>query len=104
MDLNMRNIIVDKRGDVWIVDWGMAGAFPPWFEYTNMVLFARAAIKERRLPKSWSLFAPFIAGYYQWYEAEYLRRLEYAFCRSWLDHPKGYFERLRLDITYRRVH
>ncbi|KAK0439048.1 uncharacterized protein EV420DRAFT_1204443 [Desarmillaria tabescens] len=29
MDLNMRNIIVDKRGDVWLVDWGMAGAFPP---------------------------------------------------------------------------
>ncbi|KAK0438152.1 kinase-like protein [Desarmillaria tabescens] len=101
MDLNMRNIIVDKRGDVWLVDWGMDGAFPPWFEYANMVLFARAAIKERRLPKSWVFFAPFVAGNYQWYEAEYLRCLEYDFERSWLDHPKGYFERLRLDITYR---
>ncbi|KAK0438161.1 uncharacterized protein EV420DRAFT_1280252, partial [Desarmillaria tabescens] len=82
MDLNMRDILVDKRGDVWLVDWGKAGAFPPWFEYANMVLFARVAIKERRLPKSWLFFAPFIAGNYRWCEAEYLCHLEYAFERS----------------------
>ncbi|KAK0239726.1 kinase-like protein [Armillaria nabsnona] len=103
MDLNMRNIIVDRRGDVWLVDWGMAGAFPSWFEYANMVLFARAAIKQWRLPKSWLFFASFIAGNYRWYEAEYLRRLQSAFERPWLDHPKGYFERLGLNIAYRRV-
>ncbi|KAK0430777.1 kinase-like protein [Armillaria borealis] len=68
MDLNMRNIIVDRRGKVWLIDWGMAGAFPPWLEYANMILFARAARKDRRWPKSWTFFASFIAGNYQWYD------------------------------------
>lgn len=102
MDLNMRNIIVDRRGDVWLIDWGMAGAFPSWFDYANLVAFARAARKEWRLPKSWLFFASFITGNYQWYEAEYLHRLRYALERPGLDHPKGYFEMLGLDIAFRR--
>ncbi|KAK0216584.1 hypothetical protein EDD85DRAFT_782134, partial [Armillaria nabsnona] len=103
-DLNMRKIIVDRRGEVCLIDCGIADAFPPWLEYANMILFARAARKDRRLPKSWTPFASFIAGNHQWYETEYLHRLEPFFSRSWLYHPKGYFERLQLDITYRCVH
>ncbi len=69
-----------------------------------MILFARVARKDRRLPKSWTPFASFITGNYQWYETEYLHRLEPFFSRPWLHHPKGYFERSGLDITYRCVH
>ncbi|KAG6843214.1 hypothetical protein H0H93_001842, partial [Arthromyces matolae] len=32
-DLNMRNILVDENGTLWIIDWDWAGFFPPWFEY-----------------------------------------------------------------------
>ncbi|KAG6814473.1 hypothetical protein H0H93_012921, partial [Arthromyces matolae] len=32
-DLNMRNILVDENGTLWIVDWDWAGFLPPWFEY-----------------------------------------------------------------------
>ncbi|KAF9029508.1 kinase-like protein [Hymenopellis radicata] len=103
MDLNMRNIMVDGRGEAWLVDWGMAGAFPPWFEYSNLVLFSRAAILSRRLPKSWMFFARFVAGDYRWHEEQYLHRIESAFDGSW-DAPnvsKGYFDRLGLSIEYR---
>ncbi|KAK0484051.1 hypothetical protein IW261DRAFT_1466424 [Armillaria novae-zelandiae] len=58
MDLNMRNIIVDK-GDVWSIDWGLAGTFPSWLDYANLVAFACAARKEWRLPKSWLFFYVF---------------------------------------------
>ncbi|KAF8916634.1 kinase-like domain-containing protein [Mucidula mucida] len=104
MDLNMRNIIVDRKGEVWLVDWGMAGAFPPWFEYANLVLFSRAAIPERRLPKSWMFFARFVAGDYRWYEEQYLHRLDSAFGGSWYESvvPRGYLDRLGLSIEYQR--
>lgn len=32
MDLKMTNILIDANGDVWIIDWGSAGAYPPWFK------------------------------------------------------------------------
>lgn len=35
-DLNMRNILLDNGGQVWIVDWGFSGYFPPWFEHLSM--------------------------------------------------------------------
>ncbi|KAI0789923.1 kinase-like domain-containing protein [Abortiporus biennis] len=101
-DLNMRNIMVNQRGEVWLVDWGMAGAFPPWFEYANLMLFARAAIPKRRLPKTWTFFARFIAGNYRWYDEKYLFRLDPAF--SGLFSPsldtEDYFEKLGLSIEY----
>ncbi|KAF8824180.1 hypothetical protein HHX47_DHR8000152 [Lentinula edodes] len=35
-DLNPRNIIVGLDGTIWMIDWGWAGYFPPWFEYVAM--------------------------------------------------------------------
>jgi hypothetical protein len=35
-DLNMRNILLDNDGQLWIVDWGFSGFFPAWFEYLGM--------------------------------------------------------------------
>ncbi|KAJ3983553.1 hypothetical protein F5890DRAFT_1522356 [Lentinula detonsa] len=48
-DLNMRNLLLDDRGVLWIVDWGFAGFFPPWFEYLGMLY---AAQKDNN-PESW---------------------------------------------------
>ncbi|OAA62741.1 Protein kinase-like domain protein [Niveomyces insectorum RCEF 264] len=31
-DIAPRNLILDKQGTVWMLDWGLAGAYPPGFE------------------------------------------------------------------------
>lgn len=32
LDFNERNILLDDEGKVWLIDWGLAGAYPAWFE------------------------------------------------------------------------
>ncbi|KAG6846234.1 hypothetical protein H0H93_015145, partial [Arthromyces matolae] len=48
-DLNMRNILVDESGTLWIVDWDWAGFLPPWFEY----FAARAAALKDGEEQDW---------------------------------------------------
>ncbi|KZN87470.1 hypothetical protein EN45_060310 [Penicillium chrysogenum] len=31
-DISPRNLILDQNGEVWLVDWAFAGAYPPAFE------------------------------------------------------------------------
>jgi len=35
-DLNPMNLMLDPSGNVWIIDWGAAGAYPPIFEAATM--------------------------------------------------------------------
>ncbi|TBU26205.1 kinase-like protein [Dichomitus squalens] len=35
-DLAPRNMILDARGDLWLVDWGHAGFYPAYMEYFGM--------------------------------------------------------------------
>ncbi|THH17241.1 hypothetical protein EW146_g3538 [Bondarzewia mesenterica] len=55
-DLNMRNILLDDDGRLWIVDWGFSGFFPTWFEYLGM-LFAAQKDRERR---GWQMMVKFM--------------------------------------------
>ena len=56
-DLSMRNIILGRDGRIWLVDWGMSGFYPWWFEYVSTVFAA-----ERDLaPDSWNRLIPLIA-------------------------------------------
>lgn len=32
MDLHMRNLILDRDGKLWLIDWANAGFYPPYFE------------------------------------------------------------------------
>lgn len=32
MDLHTWNMMVDERGQLWLIDWGSAGYYPPFFE------------------------------------------------------------------------
>ncbi|KAK0479887.1 hypothetical protein EDD18DRAFT_1295467 [Armillaria luteobubalina] len=48
-DLNMRNLLLDKDGVLWVVDWGWAGFYPPWFEFLGM----RYATQKDKDPESW---------------------------------------------------
>ncbi|TFK57713.1 hypothetical protein OE88DRAFT_1731036 [Heliocybe sulcata] len=59
-NLSTRNIVVGEDGRLWLVDWGMSGFFPPWFEYiaTMSAAFRDAA------PENWFKYIPLITGYY----------------------------------------
>ncbi|KAG6848494.1 hypothetical protein H0H93_016525 [Arthromyces matolae] len=55
-DLNMRNILVDENGTLWIVDWDWAGFLPPWFEYYA----ARSAALKDMEEEDWFETVPLI--------------------------------------------
>ena len=56
-DLNMRNILLDHDGQLWIVDWGWAGFYPTWFEYLGM----RLAAQKDNEPVEWQTAIKFMA-------------------------------------------
>jgi hypothetical protein len=35
-DIAQRNLILDAQGKVWIIDWGVAGVYPPGFEQATL--------------------------------------------------------------------
>lgn len=48
-DLNMRNLLLDDNGVLWVVDFGWAGFYPRWFEYLGMIY----ASQKDKDPESW---------------------------------------------------
>ncbi|KAJ3756645.1 hypothetical protein EV360DRAFT_71817 [Lentinula raphanica] len=61
-DLHLRNIMLDKKNRVWLIDWAYAGAYPFWFEYVPFGFWANAASPDRRTPRSFARFLDFIVG------------------------------------------
>ncbi|KAI0366760.1 hypothetical protein BV20DRAFT_971496 [Pilatotrama ljubarskyi] len=61
-DLNLRNIIMDKDGYLWLVDWTWAGYYPPWFEYAAMEIQNEDDVVSGTDDKLWRAFIPFICG------------------------------------------
>lgn len=35
-ELSIRNFLLDDNGVLWMMDFGCAGMYPPWFEYVGM--------------------------------------------------------------------
>lgn len=60
-DIHMHNIIVGNDGRLWVVDWGCAGFYPPWFEYIGISPAADAT----RAPKSWKDLVPLVTGVWE---------------------------------------
>ncbi|KAF9031819.1 hypothetical protein BDZ89DRAFT_607734 [Hymenopellis radicata] len=61
-DLNATNIILDKEGSLWLIDWGSAGFYPASFESIGMWYVDGNGEKGDRMPRSWSRYRGFIAG------------------------------------------
>ena len=57
-DLHMQNIILGDDGQLWIIDWDLAGFYPIFFEYIGI------RIMEKVLPPSFNRWIPLITG--QW--------------------------------------
>lgn len=68
-DIAPRNLVLDAQGRVWIIDWGVAGVYPPGFEqaafqvqsprneeFTNMVL-ARLSDRQERVMEQFATIA-----------------------------------------------
>ena len=92
MDLHMNNIIVDRKGMPWIIDWGRAGAFPAWLEYAHLVIW------DERSPKSWIWSARFMVGNYGKYVTDFLNKLYFCWEGPLIDEPLDYFTNLGLDV------
>ena len=56
-DLNMRNLLLDDDGVLWVVDWGWSGFYPPWFEYLAM----KYAAQKDKDPESWQEYIKYMA-------------------------------------------
>lgn len=96
-DLHHRNILLDEAGRVWLVDWGNAGVYPPWWEYVHAAIWKDAARLSSCLPKLIATCLPFIMGNYEIIYQEYWRSLKPKMenvSYDALEEEEGYFERL----------
>nr|VWP00666.1 Uncharacterized protein [Ganoderma boninense] len=61
-DLNSSNIMLDRQGCLWVLDWATAGFYPPSMEAVAMQR-VDAFHYENESPASWLRYRPFIAGH-----------------------------------------
>ncbi|KAI5860894.1 ankyrin repeat protein [Durotheca rogersii] len=74
-----RNIILDREGQLWIIDWDCAGFYPKFFEYAGMYNFIPKAWTKFALWR-WNLFAWIAGGFYD-KESQWLGTIRYIFTR-----------------------
>ncbi|KAJ8481394.1 hypothetical protein ONZ51_g6031 [Trametes cubensis] len=60
-DLNASNVLLDKHGVLWVLDWGTAGFYPPCLEALAMQLVEEELNADLVSP-SWTRYRQFIAG------------------------------------------
>jgi aminoglycoside phosphotransferase (APT) family kinase protein len=59
-DLSPYNIMVDKKGNVVLLDWGFSGAYPIWFEHVALMAYQFNPY----LPRSWYKIMPLYTGWF----------------------------------------
>ncbi|KZV68672.1 hypothetical protein PENSPDRAFT_582059 [Peniophora sp. CONT] len=60
-DLNMSNILLDRGGTVWLIDWAWAGYYPVCLEALAM-RHSNVNVLPDVVPASWERYRTFIAG------------------------------------------
>lgn len=79
-DLAPRNLMVDRRGRLWLIDWDYAGFYPHFFEHAAMQNFVRPGSWGRSAVWRWRLFTWLSVGSYA-REARVLGRFLHQFMR-----------------------
>ncbi|TBU24441.1 kinase-like protein [Dichomitus squalens] len=107
MDIHPRNILIDKNGTPWLIDWGVAGVYPPWFEYAAIAVSVRADHRLREVSAWKDLVANVvaIAGDYLRYYDDYLlvlfrftNGINFDEKAQEMDFPDDYFEKLGITV------
>lgn len=78
-DLAPRNIILDREGQLWLIDWDCAGFYPKFFEYAGMHNFISTGWNKFALWR-WKLFAWIACGFYD-RESRWLEIIRSRFTR-----------------------
>jgi hypothetical protein len=79
-DLAPRNIMLDRSGRPWLIDWDYAGWYPKYIEYAAMHNFLPPAHWNRWAQLRWRLFAYLVAGRFE-KEARVLELVRSRFTR-----------------------
>lgn len=107
MDIHPRNILVDKAGMPWLIDWGIAGVYPPWFEYAALAVSVEAdsRLRNHSAWKDLVANAEAVAGDYSRYYDDYLLLLfqntngiNFDDRATGMDFPDDYFEKLGITL------
>ncbi|KAK0469757.1 uncharacterized protein EV420DRAFT_1634172 [Desarmillaria tabescens] len=64
VDLAMCNLVVGDDGQLWLIDFGEAGFYPPWFEFVNMLGDQIVAAWGKERDAIWRALIPFICDPY----------------------------------------
>ncbi|KAI1376825.1 ankyrin repeat protein [Hypoxylon crocopeplum] len=78
-DLAPRNIILDREGQLWLIDWDFGGFYPTFFEYAGMHNFISKGWNKSALWR-WKLFAWIASGFYD-RESRWLEIIRSRFTR-----------------------
>ncbi|PYH36336.1 phosphotransferase family protein [Aspergillus neoniger CBS 115656] len=65
-DLVPRNLLLSPSGELWLLDWDLAGFYPIYFEYASMYNFI--------IPQAWGWFARWRWYLFTWIAAGSYRR------------------------------
>ncbi|EJF64980.1 kinase-like protein [Dichomitus squalens LYAD-421 SS1] len=95
-DLAPRNMILDARGDLWLVDWGFAGFYPPFMEYLGMEVWLLETpwLSERTWAAWWGRFRWTV---FRWITAGSFYRYRKAWNAHAIIHTRTH--RFRLEDT-----
>jgi len=64
-DLAPRNILIDRLGQLWVLDWDYAGWYPRYFEYAAMQNFPVPQVWTRFARARWFLFTWITVGRFE---------------------------------------
>ena len=80
-DLAPRNFLLDPSGQLWLLDWDLAGFYPIYFEYASMQNFQMPQDWNLLSKLRWNLFSWIAVGRYK-QEADVLERIReiHTFC------------------------
>ena len=65
-DLAPRNLLLSPSGELWLLDWDLAGFYPVYFEY--------AAMQNFHMPQNWGFFAKLRWHLFSWIAVGCYRR------------------------------